>query len=431
MDVSELLDFQPKKPVITTKRRLILTDEEKSRILQELEKSEEEPLDEATVRKMTTVLEKRIARNQEMRIKYVDIPDKFMQSEIELNDSIQEFSAVATKPELYSSLVEFGTLQLLINLVSHENTDISVTVIKILQELTDVEFENESSICLIDALVDLQCLSNLILCLKRLNESVKEEADGVHNILAAIENICDLNPSLIETTAIEHNLMEWILKRINAKRPYDENKLYACEILSICVQESDRVKLYIANNLNAIEIILQELSRYKRSEPQSLDEIEYMENMFSCLCSLLLDTETHHLFMMDEGMQLMNLMIRERKLSRYGALKTLYFVLNGIEASECCQKYVEILGLRVIFPLLMKPLKGNKDIGVTHTENEERVIAIVHALIRNCTGIERQRVLLKFTENDHEKVERLVELHQKYAMKVKLIDEEIANEVCK
>lgn len=39
-------------------------------------------------------------------------------------------------------------------------------------------------------------------------------------------------------------------------------------------------------------------------------------------------------------------------------------------------------------------------------------------MLRNCQGTQRQRLLAKFTENDFEKVDRLMELHFKYMDKV-------------
>jgi beta-catenin-like protein 1 len=39
-------------------------------------------------------------------------------------------------------------------------------------------------------------------------------------------------------------------------------------------------------------------------------------------------------------------------------------------------------------------------------------------LLKNCRGPQRQRLLSKFTESDHEKVERMMELHFKYLEKV-------------
>src|ERR1700679_2403057 len=97
--------------------------------------------------------------------------------------------------------------------------------------------------------------------------------------------------------------------------------------------------------------------------------------------------------------------------------------MTGIEGKDNCQKIVDILGLRTIFPLFMKPPKGNKRSGETRAENEgnliyskfyffyfifilEHVISCIASLVRNCSGSNRQRVLNKFTENDHEKVKK-------------------------
>lgn len=46
-------------------------------------------------------------------------------------------------------------------------------------------------------------------------------------------------------------------------------------------------------------------------------------------------------------------------------------------------------------------------------------------MMRNCKGPQRQRLLSKFIENDHEKVDRLLELHFKYLEKVEEVDMEI------
>lgn len=46
-------------------------------------------------------------------------------------------------------------------------------------------------------------------------------------------------------------------------------------------------------------------------------------------------------------------------------------------------------------------------------------------MLRNCQGSQRQRLLTKFTENDLEKVDRLLELHFKYLDKVDKVEQEI------
>ena len=47
-----------------------------------------------------------------------------MESEIELNDIIQEMHVIATAPELYHILVELNTVQSLLQLLTHDNTGI-------------------------------------------------------------------------------------------------------------------------------------------------------------------------------------------------------------------------------------------------------------------------------------------------------------------
>ncbi len=67
-----------------------------------------------------------------------------MESELELNDTIQEMHVISTRPELYSILIETNCIQYLLGLLNHENIDISVAVISLLQELTDFESAAES-----------------------------------------------------------------------------------------------------------------------------------------------------------------------------------------------------------------------------------------------------------------------------------------------
>ncbi|VDO93478.1 unnamed protein product, partial [Soboliphyme baturini] len=90
-------------------------------------------MDENGVKKMILNFEKKILKNQEMRIKFPDQPTKFMDSELDLNVAIQEMHAVATVPHLYYLLVQFKAVESLLQLLSHENSDISVAVVDLLQ----------------------------------------------------------------------------------------------------------------------------------------------------------------------------------------------------------------------------------------------------------------------------------------------------------
>lgn len=55
----------------------------------------------------------------------------------------------------------------------------------------------------------------------------------------------------------------------------------------------------------------------------------------------------------------------------------------------------------------------------------EHVVSIIASMLRNCQGGQRQRLLAKFTENDLEKVDRLLELHFKYMDKVDRTEKEM------
>ncbi|XP_016978920.1 LOW QUALITY PROTEIN: beta-catenin-like protein 1 [Drosophila rhopaloa] len=405
-----------------------LTEEERLNILKyvENEEADGDVLDEHSLKKLILVFEKRNLKNQEMRIKFADCPEKFMDSEVEMHTVIQELKGVATVPDLYPLLVELHGLHSLLELLAHQNTDIAVAVVDLLQEVTDVDILGESqegAESLIEALRKEQICALLVQNLERLNEQVKEEADGVHNTLAIVENLTEIDSEFVKEAA-EQGLLAWLLKRLRGKSPFDPNKLYCSEILSILIQTENDNRLMLGS-LDGVDVLLQQLAVYKRHDPGSNEEQEYMQNLFNCLCSALMARENRDRFLSGEGLQLMNLMLREKKMSRNGSLKVLDHAMAGQDGRDNCNKFVEILGLRTIFPLFMKTPKRNKQRLISADEHEEHVTSVIASMLRNCKGTHRQRMLAKFTENDHEKVDRLLELHLKYLAKVEAIDKEI------
>ena len=112
-----------------------------------------EELDAGGVKRMLLSFEKKVLKNQEMRVKFPDMPEKFMESELELNDEIQKLHVIATVPEYYPILVETNTIQTMLGLLSHDNSDISIAAVDLLQELTDEGAMSESEEK-VEALVD-------------------------------------------------------------------------------------------------------------------------------------------------------------------------------------------------------------------------------------------------------------------------------------
>lgn len=396
---------------------------------QDEEEPEAEPVDESSVKKMILTFEKRSYKNQELRIKFPDNPEKFMESELDLNDIIQEMHVIATMPDLYHLLVELNAVHSLLGLLSHENTDVAIAVVDLLQELTDIDTLHESeegAEVLIDALLEGQVVALLVQNMDRLDEQVKEEADGIFNTLAIIENMAEFRPGLC-TEAAQQGLMQWLLKRIKAKMPFDANKLYCSEILAILLQNNDNTR-ELLGEMDGIDVLLQQLSVFKRHNPSTAEEQEMMENLFDGLCSCLMLPANRDRFLRGEGLQLMNLMLREKKMSRTSALKVLDYGMIGPEGTDNCHKFVDILGLRTIFPLFMKTPKKMKKTGATEKEHEEHVCSIIASMLRNLKSQQRSRLLTKFTENDCEKVDRLMELHFKYLEAVQQADKRIEGE---
>ena len=58
------------------------------------------------------------------------------------------------------------------------------------------------------------------------------------------------------------------------------------------------------------------MQAYKRHDPNNAEEIEYMANLFNCMCSALLCVANRERFLKGEGLQLMILMLRSVATSR-------------------------------------------------------------------------------------------------------------------
>lgn len=142
-------------------------------------------LDETALKRLIAQFERRVLKNQELRVKFNDNPTKFMDSEMELFEVVQELHVLTTQPELYRILVDQNVVPTLLGLLSHENADISCAVVSLLQELSDLDdvTEMDQVGVLLDALIDGQIIAQLVSNMERLDESVKEEAEGVYNSL--------------------------------------------------------------------------------------------------------------------------------------------------------------------------------------------------------------------------------------------------------
>lgn len=83
-----------------------------------------------------------------------------MGSEADLDADIKALSVLSQHPILYEEFAQLGCVSSLVSLLAHENTDIAIDVIEVINELTDDDVEAEEAHwdALVDTLVSLYTL---------------------------------------------------------------------------------------------------------------------------------------------------------------------------------------------------------------------------------------------------------------------------------
>jgi beta-catenin-like protein 1 len=370
---------------------------------------------------MVLAFERRLRDNLEARMKYVDHPDKFADSELELHEELVRLKALAGAPELYPELVHLNTIPSIVGLLTHENTDIAVDVVGLVQDLTDedvVEDSDEGAQVLVDALVENNALELLVQNLARLDEGDPDESAAVYSTLATIENMIEVRPAVSESVCEKTKLLRWLLTRIKP-REFDSNKQYATEILVILLQSSAANQRRLGQ-MNGVDTVLQAVALYKSRDPKSGDEEEMVENLFDCLCSLVMPVENKERFVKAEGVELMIIIMKQKKSAYGSAMRALDFAMTKFPPA--CERFVDVLGLKTLFAAFMGKIPVNKkNQGERYKEDlEERIISLTASLFDGLSrGSRKERLLSKFVENEFEKVDRLMELYIRYADRVK------------
>ena len=163
-------------------------------------------------------------------------------------------------------------------------------------------------------------------------------------------------------------LLKWLLGRVSARaKTFHPNRLYASEILSMLLQNSESVQKALEGT-QGVDALLVAAAPYKKRDPAGEDERELCENIFQCLCSALMQPVNKAEFRQAEGIELMLMIIREKKYGRKCAVKVLDYLLTNDPL--CCEHCVDAGGLKSIFPVFMgKSLKKKY-----HDQDEMRAV---------------------------------------------------------
>lgn len=401
-------------------------------LLEAVEKSQTsiQVLDVKTLKRLVLAFERKFRDNIAARLKYPDAPEKFADSELELHDEIEKLKILAGGPELYPELVNLNTIPSILSLLNHDNTDIALDVVGLIQDLTDedvLEDNDENAQVLVDCLIENNVLELLVQNLLRLNESDSDEMAGAYNTLATIENLIEVRPAVADMVCERTKLLRWLLGKIKV-REFDGNKQYASEILAILLQTSAGNQKRLGG-MNGVDVVLQAVAMYKSRDPKSSDEEEMVENLFDCLCCLLMPVENKEKFLKAEGVELMIIIMNQKKLCYDSAIRALDFALTNYPPA--CERFVDVMGLKTAFPAFMGKVPTNKN-KIKKKRNkeelEERLISLVASLFGGISrGSRRERLLSKFVENEFEKIDRLMELYMRYSNRVKAETERLNN----
>lgn len=323
-------------------------------LLEAVEKSQTsvEVLDLKALKKLVLAFERRLKDNIEARLKYPNQPDRFADSEIELHEELQKLKVLAGAPELYPDLVNLNVVPSIVDLLNHDNTDIAIDVVQLLQDLTDedvLEDNDEPARVLVDSLVENSVLELLVQNLHRLSDSDPDEMAAVYNTLATIENLIEVKPAVAELVCEKTKLLKWLLGKIKV-REFDGNKQYASEILAILLQNSTANQKRLGQ-MNGVDVVLQAVAMYKSKDPKSSDEEEMVENLFDCLCCLLMPLENKERFVKAEGVELMIIIMKQKKLAYGSAIRALDFAMT--KYPPACERFVDVLGLKTAFAAFM------------------------------------------------------------------------------
>ncbi|ELU45607.1 beta-catenin-like protein 1 (Nuclear associated protein) [Rhizoctonia solani AG-1 IA] len=382
------------------------------------------------VRRLLSKLEKAVAKNQDQRSKYPNAPEKFIDSEADLDAAIKALLPLAQAPTVaYPELIKSGATTLLVGLLSHENMDIVIDVVEVIHEFTDEDVggedededeDDEGQVVrkgegalkdLIDSMVTSQTLELLVQNLSRMDEKEETDRQGVFHTLGIFENVLASRPTLAETLVSTTTIIQWLLNRIIQKE-HDDNRGYAAEVLSILVQSSRSNRLVLAK-ADGIDTILRALNTFRNRDPAGPDETEFMENVFDALCSSLAEPEIREQFQQAEGVDLM----------------VLDYALSGPLGAANCNTFVEAVGLKPLFSAFMGKSAKKSKTGTAMPASEDigHILGVISSLFANLDSDSppRIRVLAKFVEAEYEKIDRLIELREQAETRLKITDREI------
>eukprot|EP00388_Colpodella_angusta_P008774 GDKJ01023772.1.p1 GENE.GDKJ01023772.1~~GDKJ01023772.1.p1 ORF type:complete len:621 (+),score=147.61 GDKJ01023772.1:55-1917(+) len=252
----------------------------------------------------------KIRKNAEMRSLYDSNPEKFLPSEIELDEAIDKIKSIAASPEYLPYLVEQDTFKNLNQLLTHDNEDIVKSVLEALNDLTDADFVSCSPPEIIETLIS--SLSKISLPLKLAtvvlprfcsilssssegSEAFNDATESITTALSICENLIELSGEVFcaNDTFASEVFLKFIVNHSRSDSPTQGfslfNRAYCCELMCMIMQSSP-VAVELLSSKSALDRIFASILHYHKTFESSSSssvasplDVEVATNLLNCL----------------------------------------------------------------------------------------------------------------------------------------------------
>lgn len=386
----------------------------------------------ADVRRALQQLERSLTKNAEQRARYPDDPKRFLDSEVNLDETLRSLFAISTSPQLYPDLIKLGGLDFMAGLLAHDNIDIVANVIVLLNEMIepdvlDDRIDNVKQ--LVETMVEKQVYAGVVDCLQKRfgTQFLTEEnlAKAVYAGLSLFENAIELDAKYATILVKGTQILDYCCRLVKDVEGFDTNKAYSIELMAILLQSStENVKN--AMRLDIMNVIIDAIGPYRKdprravvgekSEPSLEtrgDENEMVECLFDILCTVLLAAGSEE-FLKAEGLELMIRFMKNRKVFRDAAAKVIAFACT--DNKKAVLSLFQVGGIGIVFAYFLRIARSTKGKTTDEVkESLEQCLSILYELFRFADPQGIRRLFVKFWENQGEKTSRLLAIYDEYS----------------
>jgi len=410
-------------------------------------------LDANSLRSIMKQLSECMVKNQQQRSKFGHLPLKFKDSEVALNDVVQELAMkLPESPHLFRDFVSMKGVDYVLQLLMHENIDIVSTIIVFIKELSEADNydESETAIIFVVRFIEQKGVDLLLQNLKRLHDgnmkspssskdgddehgTVGEEEDDsqtIFAILSILENLSEIDIDfcidIVGQCKFFKILLHFMRKKQELSVQFDEIQLYLSELLCIYLQPmDDDVSIYqqfsATKGCDKVLSLLE--SGYSTKDPTLSEEKEYVCNLLDALTAALASTANQDQFHQSPtAMTTLLSLIKSRRFVKFQAIQALSFAVTNHHGN--CLKLVECSGLKTVFAVFMHRKGIKKRYKKDHDGDrmEEWCCSVLVHLFCNLSDVPLWRLMRKFMEKEFSKIDRVVELHSKYMARLEDYD---------